>query len=550
MLHYFSYQGGAHAAPPIVPKAAPRSFTFPQKRRARVIKKANKGGNYVENEYVLEMHDVVKVFPGVRALDGVNLLVRPGKVHVICGENGAGKSTLMKVINGTHPADEGRMIYKGREIGPHTIQDTMNMGIAMIYQELNPVLEMTIAENVYLGREPKKGAFVDFAKLYQDTQELLDRLNIPYNAHQKMRELSIAGHQLIEIAKAISMSASVIIMDEPSSAIGDEEIEVLFKQIFALKEQGVAILYITHKMDEIFRIADEITIIRDGKWIESGPASDYDANKLVARMVGREITNVFPKETDIPIGDVVLEVKNLTQAKEDGGRFENISFQLRKGEILGFSGLVGAGRSEVMRAIFGLDPLTSGEIYLEGQKIDIRDTSDAIRHGIAMVSEDRKGYGLVLGRNIRDNISLVNLKDFAKNGLIDDKKIIERSNEMVDLLNIKVANLDVQASTLSGGNQQKVVLAKWLIGNVKVMILDEPTRGIDVGAKSEIHRLMCRFAREGMAVIMISSELPEILGMSDRVVVMQEGVINGILDRSEATQESIMKLATRGKNRE
>jgi inositol transport system ATP-binding protein len=379
---------------------------------------------------------------------------------------------------------------------------------------------------------------------------LLDRLNIPYNAHQKMRELSIAGHQLIEIAKAISMNASVIIMDEPSSAIGDEEIEVLFKQIFSLREQGVAILYITHKMDEIFRIADEITIIRDGKWIESGPADQYDANKLVARMVGREITNVFPKETDIPIGDVVLEVKNLTQAKPDGGRFENISFQLRQGEILGFAGLVGAGRSEVMRAIFGLDPLTSGEIYMNGQKVEIKSTADAIKHGIAMVSEDRKSYGLVLGRNIRDNISLVNLKDFEKGGLIDDKKIIERSNEMVDLLNIKIANLDVAASTLSGGNQQKVVLAKWLIGDVKVMILDEPTRGIDVGAKSEIHRLMCRFARQGMAVIMISSELPEILGMSDRVVVMQEGVINGVLDRSEATQESIMKLATRGKNRE
>lgn len=504
----------------------------------------------MESQYVLEMHNVVKVFPGVRALDGVNLLVRPGKVHVICGENGAGKSTLMKVINGTHEADEGTMIYKGKEIGPHTIQDTMEMGIAMIYQELNPVLEMTIAENVYLGREPKKGAFVDFAKLYEDTQSLLDKLNIPYNAHQKMKELSIAGHQLIEITKAISMNASVIIMDEPSSAIGDEEIEVLFKQIFSLKEQGVAILYITHKMDEIFRIADEITIIRDGKWIESGPASDYDANKLVARMVGREITNVFPKELDIPIGEVVLEVKNLVQAKEDGGRFQNISFQLHKGEILGFSGLVGAGRSEVMRAIFGLDPLTSGEIYMNGQKVEIHSTSDAIREGIAMVSEDRKGYGLVLGRNIRDNISLVNLKDFVKNGLIDDNKIIQRSNEMVDMLNIKIANLDVQASTLSGGNQQKVVLAKWLIGNVKVMILDEPTRGIDVGAKSEIHKLMCRFARQGMAIIMISSELPEILGMSDRVVVMQEGVINGVLDRSEATQESIMKLATRGKNRE
>lgn len=499
---------------------------------------------------LLEMRDVVKIFPGVRALDGVNLKVRAGKVHVICGENGAGKSTLMKVINGTHAADEGEMYFEGKKIGKHTIQETMDMGIAMIYQELNPIQEMTIAENIYLGREPKKGAFVDFGKMYSGAQSVLNELEIPYNAHQKMRELSIAGCQLIEIAKAISMHAKVIIMDEPSSAIADNEVEVLFGQIASLKANDVAILYITHKMDEIFRIADEITILRDGKWIESGPASDYDDNKLVARMVGREITSVFPKETDIPIGDVVLEVRNLTQSKEHGGRFQDISFSLRKGEILGFSGLVGAGRSEVMRAIFGLDPYTSGEILLDGAPVSVKSTSDAIREGIAMVTEDRKDYGLVLGRDIKDNISLVYLKDFVHAGLLNDKKIVERSNEMVDMLNIKIANLNVAATTLSGGNQQKVVLAKWLIGDVKVMILDEPTRGIDVGAKSEIHKLMCRFARQGMAVIMISSELPEILGMSDRVVVMQEGRINGVLDRKDATQESIMKLATRGKNRE
>lgn len=498
-------------------------------------------------EYVLEMQGIVKVFPGVRALDGVNLKVRAGKVHVICGENGAGKSTLMKTINGTYVADEGKMFYKGAEIGKHTVQDTIKMGIAMIYQELNPVLDMSIAENIYLGREPMKGMFVDYGKLFSDTQSLLDRLDIPYNAHQKMKELSIAGHQLIEIAKAISMNASVIIMDEPSSAIGDEEIEVLFKQIFALREQGVAILYITHKMDEIFRIADEITIIRDGKWIESGPASDYDPNKLVARMVGREITNVFPKDLEVPIGDVVLEVKNLTQSKEDGGRFEDISFQLRQGEILGFAGLVGAGRSEVMRAIFGLDPITSGEIFINGQKVNIRSTGDAIKAGIAMVNEDRKGYGLVLERDIHENISLVNLNKFIKGGFVDDKAIEEEAAKYVDMLQIKIANTGVKAGTLSGGNQQKVVLAKWLMGNVRVMILDEPTRGIDVGAKSEIHRLMCSFAKQGMAVIMISSELPEVLGMSDRVVVMQEGRINGILDRAEATQESIMTLATKGR---
>ena len=381
--------------------------------------------------------------------------------------------------------------------------------------------------------------------MYADTQELLDRLDIPYNAHQKMYELSIAGHQLVEITKAISVNASVIIMDEPSSAIGDEEIEILFKQIFALREQGVAILYITHKMDEIFRIADEITIIRDGQWIETGPAGDYNPDKLVARMVGREITNVFPKDTTVPIGDVVLDVKNLTQVKEDGGRFRNISFQLRKGEILGFAGLVGAGRSEVMRAIFGLDPISSGTVTLDGKEMHVKNTRDAINQGLAMVNEDRRTYGLVLGRSIHHNASLVNLKKYTR-GLINDKAITADVQKMRELLQIKIANEDVEAATLSGGNQQKVVLAKWLVGDVKVMILDEPTRGIDVGAKSEIHKLMTNFAREGMGIIMISSELPEILGMSDRVVVMQEGIIQGILDRSEATQESVMKLATRG----
>ncbi|MGN1014841.1 MAG: sugar ABC transporter ATP-binding protein [Butyricicoccus sp.] len=497
------------------------------------------------SEYVLEMKNVVKQFPGVRALDGVNLQVRPGKVHVICGENGAGKSTLMKVINGTYVADEGEMYYKGEKIGPHTVQDTLEMGIAMIYQELNPVLDMTIAENVWLGREPRKGKFVDYKKMYKDTQDLLDRLEIPYDAHQKMYELAIAGHQLVEIAKAMSCNASVIIFDEPSSAIGDEEIEILFKQIFNLREQGVAMLYITHKMDEIFRIADEITIIRDGKWIESGPASDYDADKLVARMVGREITSVFPKDTTVPIGDVIFEVKDLTQNKEDGGRFRNINFQLRAGEILGFAGLVGAGRTEVMRAIFGLDPISSGQVFLNGEEIKIKNTRQAIDKGIAMVNEDRRQYGLALGRSIHHNVSLVNLKKYTK-GLIDDKAISKDVEEMRNTLQIKIANEDVEASTLSGGNQQKVVLAKWLVGDIQVMILDEPTRGIDVGAKSEIHKLMTKFAREGMGIIMISSELPEVLGMSDRIVVMQEGIIQGILDRSEATQESIMKLATRG----
>jgi inositol transport system ATP-binding protein len=299
-------------------------------------------------------------------------------------------------------------------------------------------------------------------------------------------------------------------------------------------------------MDEIFKIADDITIIRDGKWVDSGVASQYTPEKLVALMVGREISNIFPKET-VPIGDVALQVKNLTQAPEHGGRFTDISFDLHKGEILGFAGLVGAGRSEVMRAIFGFDPYSSGEIVIEGKPVKIKHTDEAVKNGIAMISEDRKMYGLTLNRSVHENISLVNLKQFVKRAFVNDKAIAVESLRMKDLLNIKISGFKVAASTLSGGNQQKIVLAKWLIGNVRIMILDEPTRGIDVGSKSEIHRLMCKFAREGMAIIMISSELPEILGMSDRIVVMQEGRINGILSSDEATQESIMNLATQGK---
>lgn len=497
-----------------------------------------------KDTYVLEMKGVVKEFPGVRALDKVDLKVRVGSVHVICGENGAGKSTLMKVINGSIMANEGEMYFRGEKIGKHTIEDAMKMGIAMIHQELNPVTEMTIAENIYLGREPQKKLFVDFKKMYEDTQKLLIDLKIPYHAKQKMKELSIAGHQLVEIAKAISMEAELIIMDEPSSAIADAEIEILFNQIFDLKKKGVAILYITHKMNEIFRIADDITIIRDGQWVDNGPAKEFNPSKLISLMVGREIKSVFPKELDVPIGDIILEVKNLTQGKQHGGRFKDISFTLRKGEILGFAGLVGAGRSELMRAIFGMDPFTSGSVLIDGEKVKIKHTHDAIKKKIAMVSEDRKTYGLVIERDVRENISLANLKRYTVAGIVDDKAIDVEANEMVELLNIKITDLKTSVKALSGGNQQKVVIAKWLVGDVDIMILDEPTRGIDVGAKSEIHKLMCRFVREGMAIIMISSELPEILGMSDRVVVMQQGVIKGILNREELTQESVMTLAT------
>jgi len=493
-----------------------------------------------KERYVLEMRDIVKLFPGVRALDGMNLHVSPGSVHVIAGENGAGKSTLMKIINGDYSAEEGQVVYNGKILGKRTIQETIQMGISMIHQELNPIRQMTVAENIYIGREPQslKG-FVNYKKMYADTQMLLDKLEMSFKAEEKLEMLSIAAFQQIEIAKAISRNASVIIMDEPTSAISDTEIEVLFKQITLLKKQGVAIIYITHKMDEIFRIADDITIIRDGKWISSGPIGEYDQDKVISLMVGRTITNIFPK-IDVPIGDVVLEVKNLKQY----GRFRDISFQVRKGEILGFSGLVGAGRSEVMRAVFGLAPYHDGEIYMNRKKVEIHSSQEAIANGIAMASEDRRAEGIIPGRSTRENITLANIRSFAGKGLINGKKEKKEVQRMIELLRIKVSSQEQLIKNLSGGNQQKVILAKWLLGKLDVLILDEPTRGIDVGSKSEIHSLMCELAKQGLAIIMISSEMPELLGMSDRIVVMREGTIRGELKRDEASQETIMKLAT------
>lgn len=492
-------------------------------------------------EYILEMKNIVKLFPGVRALDNMNLKIRPGRVHVIAGENGAGKSTLMKVINGDYTPEEGEVIYKGKKLGRRSIMETIHMGISMIRQEMNPIRQMTVAENIFLGREPQKvKGFVDFKTLNERTDKLLKELDIPYKATQKLATMSIGAQQQIEIAKAMSTNASVIIMDEPTSAISDTEVNMLFKQIERLKEKGVAIIYITHKMDEIRRIADEITIIRDGSFVSSGPIENYTDDEIISLMVGRKISNIFPKE-EVPIGDVVLEVKGLSSR----GIFRDIDFTVRAGEILGFSGLVGAGRSEVMRAIFGLDPFDSGEIILNGKKLAIRCTEDAIVNGIAMASEDRRSEGIIPVRSVRENISLAFIKKFRNQIRLINKGEEKKSiNDMVDTFNIKISSPEQEIRTLSGGNQQKAILAKWLLGDIKVLILDEPTRGIDVGSKAEIHKLMCDYARKGIAVIMISSELPEVLGMSDRIIVMREGRITAELTQEEASQEAIMKLAT------
>jgi len=503
-----------------------------------------------KSQYVLEMQDVSKAFPGVLALDRVSLKVRAGTTHVLVGENGAGKSTLMKILSGEHRVDSGEVRFNGAPYRPAGTKAALETGVAMIHQELSPVLDMSIAENIFLGREPTYAAFgalsrqmIDFTRMERDTQALLDRLGLDYAPRRKMRELSVAGMQLIEIAKAISRGASVVIMDEPTSAISDTEVGMLFEQIRDLKARGVAIIYISHKMDEIFRIADEITIIRDGRYVESGPASEYDESRLIAAMVGRPISSIFPK-LDATIGDTVLEVRNATRH----GVFSDIGFSVRRGEIVGLAGLIGAGRTEVVRAIFGLDALDAGEIVLEGTPLRMKGNGSdaAIRSGIAMVSEDRKGEGLVLCRSVMENISLANLKGFSRRGLLDTRRERTEATRMREMLKIKTADLQTVTGNLSGGNQQKIAIAKWLLRDLKVLILDEPTRGIDVGAKSEIHRLMSQFAQQGLAIVMISSELPEILGMSDRVIVMREGRVAGELSRSEASQERIMKLATGG----
>ncbi len=493
-------------------------------------------------EYLLELKDISKSFPGVKALDKVKLQLRPGSVHALCGENGAGKSTLIKIINGIYKMDSGEIIYKGQKISPQNPRQMLDMGIATIHQELSPVPEMTVAENIFLGREPLTATGnVNWKKLWKDAETLLRDFGLKYNPKTPIGNLTVSDIALIEIVKAISRDASVVIMDEPTSSITDSEVHILFENIKKMQARGVGIIYISHKMDEIFEICDEVTILRDGQWIYNCMADEIDKNGIITKMVGREITDQFPKE-EAPIGDVVLELKNVT-----GGRFQNINFKVRAGEIVGFAGLVGAGRSELFRAVFGLDPIKEGEIFLDGQAVHFKNAQQAIDAGILMASEDRKREGVVLCRTIRENITLASLSDICvKGGFLSLKKEKESIQKMIQELSIKLSTPEAPVASLSGGNQQKVVLAKWLLRSPKVLILDEPTRGIDVGAKYEIYRLMCNLAKEGVAIIMISSEMPEILGMSDRVAVMSQGKLTGELSRKEATQAMIMELAVKG----
>ena len=494
-------------------------------------------------EYALEMRKICKAFSGVRVLEDVTLKVKAGEVHALMGENGAGKSTLMKILMGIYKADRGEIYLGSNKVEVHNPKDAMGKGISMIHQELNTVMDMEVAENIFIGRELLKNdklKLVDRARMREESARYLKKLEIDINPRALMRSLSIAQMQLVEIVKAISVNSKIIVMDEPTSAITDKEAVILFKQIEQLKKQGVAIIYISHKMNEIFRISDTITVLRDGQFIGSQPAGELDEDKLISMMVGRKITEIYPKDV-AEIGDVILEVKDLSRGK----RVHSANFQLKSGEVLGIAGLVGAGRSELAETIFGIVPKTAGDIFIRNKRVKIKNPSDAIGYRMALITEDRKRTGLNLAANVRENISLAALRNLANGGLIDRRKEKKAAEEYISKLKIKTSGADAMVSNLSGGNQQKVVLAKWLLNEPEIIIFDEPTRGIDVGAKRDIYRIINELAKQGKAIIVISSEMPEVMGISDRILVMCEGKITGELQRKEFTQERIMSYSSR-----
>lgn len=487
-----------------------------------------------KGEYILQCKNISKAFGGTQALKNVRLDIRPGEVHALMGENGAGKSTLMKIVIGLYKQDEGEMLFEGRPYQAKGPVDAIRAGISMIHQELNPEPHLSIAENIFLKREDTFGKiFLDKKKQNERAEEILHQFYFPYHAKTLIKDLTLAQVQMIEIIKAVSSDARLIIMDEPTSSLDSEETQRLFEVIRELKEKGVAIIYISHRMDEIYQICDQVSIFRDGTFVDCCPISEVSRNDLIAKMVGRKVENVFPK-VDCEIGDVVFRAEKLC-----GDGFRDISFEVRAGEILGIAGLVGSGRSETMKAIFGLDRLESGSLYLEGREIRVRNPRSAISKGICMVNEDRKNYGLCLLRSLRENISLPNLKSRQRAPLINQTREKKECEEVARQLRVKAASVEHTAYSLSGGNQQKVVIAKWIMANPKLLILDEPTRGVDVGAKSEIHTLMCEFAAKGMAIIMISSELPEVMSMSDRILVYHEGRISGEVKRSEILDATV-----------
>jgi len=493
----------------------------------------------MSDQIYLEMKDIYKRFKGVEALKGVSFALRKGEVHALVGENGAGKSTLMKILIGMLKADSGEIFIDGKKVNFTSMKDALNCGISMIFQEFNSVPHMTVADNIYLGREPyNKYKCVDYKKMHDDTRAVLKKMGVDIKPRDLVASLTVAKVQLVEIAKAISLNSDVIIMDEPTSALSETEIDNLFRIVRELADEGKAIVFISHKIDEIYRICDRITVLRDGNFIGTDLVKNVSVDRLIMMMVDRKIDEMYPKEY-AEIGEPMFEVRNLTRK----GEFENISFHLRKGEILGIAGLMGAGRTELAESIFGMRKLDRGEIYVRGKKVNIKQPKDAIRLGIMMVPEDRKKTGLILKLSVKENILLSDLKKCMASFYITKKLEKQNVDKYSKILEIKMSDENQIVSALSGGNQQKVVVAKALFPDPDIIILDEPTRGIDVKTKAEIHALMSKLAQQGKAVIMISSEMPEILGISDRIIVLHEGKLTGELMREEASQEAVLRLA-------
>ena len=484
-------------------------------------------------EYILKLDNITKDYPGVRALDNISFNLKKGEVHALLGENGAGKSTLIKIITGAVKANSGAVIYneeKFEEISP-TI--TLNKGIACIYQEFNLLPTLTVAENIFYGCEPKKGVFVDYKKMKKDSEEILSRIGANINPNEAVKNLKVGQMQLVEIARALIKKVNVLIMDEPTASLTDGEIKNLFRIINELRNNGVGIIYISHKLEEIFEIADRITVFRDGKYVVSDSIDKFNEKSLIEYMVGRELVGEYPK-SEYGNSQEVLKVEGLRT-----DYIEDVSFELNKGEILGFAGLVGSGRTEVARAIFGYDRIKSGKIKIKGKKVKIKSPQDSIKNGVAFITEDRKNLGLILNMSVKENLTFSSLKKIKSNILLSNKKEKEVCEDQINLLKIKTASINTKVGNLSGGNQQKVVIGKWLLTDSDIFIFDEPTRGLDIGAKQEIYKIMRKLTNEGKSIIMISSEMPELIGMSDRIIVMSGGKIVSQYEKEHITQEKI-----------
>ncbi|MDN6194880.1 MAG: sugar ABC transporter ATP-binding protein [Atopostipes suicloacalis] len=497
------------------------------------------------SSYILELEDITKTFPGVKALDGVNLKLKPGTVHALMGENGAGKSTLMKCIFGIYHRDGGTMKFNGEEIKFTSSKEALDAGIAMIHQELQPIKKMTIAENIFLGNYPlTKYKTVDHSLMNKQTQTLLVEVGLNVSATTYLGELTVSQMQLVEIAKALAHNAKIVIMDEPTSSLTENETEVLFEIIERLTKRGIGIIYISHKIDEILQISDDISVLRDGQYIGTWPASEMDNNMIISQMVGRELESLYPEKTNHPSDEVVLKIENFTSP--DPLSFKNASFELKSGEVLGVGGLVGAQRTELLEAVYGMRDAEKGAVIHDGKEIKINRPADAIENGIALLTEDRRSTGIFGVLSVSDNVAIASIDQYVQSTkLLDQKAINEVVDNSIDRLDIRTPSNKTRINSLSGGNQQKVIISRWLANNPDILILDEPTRGIDVGAKYEIYEIIDELAAEGKSIIVISSEMPELLGISDRIMVMCDGRISGFLDAETATQEEIMSLATK-----